>query len=321
LHEKIQVNEWISDRNQEEIIITMNAYPGLPEFDYVKPETFAEASQFLATHPGEARPFLGDTDLFVQMRDRAFKPKYLVDVKGLEGMNDISFDPSIGLTIGAAVNMNRVIASPEVREHYQVLAAAAQSVASYQLRTRASIVGNICNASPAGDTIGACLLLEGVLNVRNGEASRQEPLETFFLGPGETVLEAGDIVTSIQFPLPPHGLKGTYIKLGRNKLSDLSIVGVTVVGYPDPGLKSGYLMKLALASVAPVPLVVKQVEEILGENPITEEKLEEATRAAMEACTPIDDVRGSARYRKYMVRNLSLRALKEVWEQVSQQDA
>ena len=301
----------------EEFINTMNAYPRLPEFDYLKPDTYAEASEFLVTHAGEARPFIGGTDLFVQMRDRVLRPKFLVDVKGLEGMDEISFDNSAGLTIGAAVNMNRLIAAPEVVEHYQILAEAAQSVASYQLRTRATIVGNICNASPAGDTIGASLLLDGMLNIFGGQGIRQEALSTFFIGPGETILQTGDIVTSIRFPPPPDGLKGKYIKLGRNKLSDLSIVGVTAVGYPDADTVSGTHFKLALASVAPVPLVVERVGEILGVTPVTEETLEDAAEAAMEACTPIDDLRGSARYRKLMVRNLSLNALKDVWHQLS----
>jgi carbon-monoxide dehydrogenase medium subunit len=294
----------------------MNAYPKLPEFSYSKPDTYAEASEFLVAHAGEARPFIGGTDLFVQMRDRVLRPKYLVDVKGLEGMDEISFDDSQGLTIGGAVNMNQVIAAPEVIEHYQILAEAAQTVASYQLRTRATIVGNICNASPAGDTIGASLLLDGVLNIYGEGGLRQEPLSSFFLGPGETILQTGDIVTSIQFPLPPDGLIGKYIKLGRNKLSDLSIVGVTAVGYPDADTVSGLHFKLALASVAPVPLVVEQVGDILGSTPVTEESLKVAAEAAMEACTPIDDVRGSARYRKLMVRNLSLNALRDVWHQL-----
>jgi carbon-monoxide dehydrogenase medium subunit len=296
----------------------INPHPGLPEFDYVKPGTLVEASQFLAAHAGEARPLMGGTDIFVRMRDKVWNDKYLVDIKGLEGMNDISFSPSGGLTIGASVNMNRVIASPDVNSHYSVLAEAASKVASYQLRTRATIVGNICNASPAGDTTGACILLNGVLNVHGVDGKRQEPLKTFFLGPGETVLRSGDIVNSIQFPLPPAGIVGKYIKLGRNKSSDLAIVGVTVVGYPDEDTSSGFRMKLALASVAPVPLVVEQVEAILAEKPITEQALSKAAQAAMEACEPIDDVRASARYRKMMTRNLSLQALRDVWETIRQ---
>jgi carbon-monoxide dehydrogenase medium subunit len=301
----------------EEIHFNMNALPRLPEFDYFKPESISEASQFLIAHAGQASLFLGGTDLLVQMRDRKLKAGYLVDIKGLEGMNDISYDPSDGLSVGAAVNMNRVIAFPAVREHYKILADAAESVASYQLRSRATIVGNICNASPAGDTIGACLLLDGVLNIHGEGGTRQEALKDFFLGPGLTGLRKGDIVTSIRFPVPPQGLIGKYIKLGRNRLSDLAIVGVTVTGFPDPNSVSGYCMKIALASVAPTPIVIEQVEKLLSNATITEESFVMAAEAAMEACKPIDDVRASANYRKYMVRNLSLRALREVWKELS----
>jgi CO/xanthine dehydrogenase FAD-binding subunit len=295
----------------------INPHPGLPEFDYIKPDSLSEASRFLAAHAGEARPLSGGTDIFIRMRDGVWKDKYLVDIKGFDGMDKISYDPPKGLTIGASVNMNQVIASSVVQKYYPSLAEAASRVASYQLRTRATIVGNICNASPAGDTIGICILLGGILNIHRVEGNHQEPLGTFFKGPGETVLRAGDIVTSIQFPPPPTGLKGKYLKLGRNNSSDLAIVGVSVVGYPDD-TPSGLRMKLALASVGPVPIVVELAEDILSEKPISDQTLVEASQAAMDASDPIDDVRGSARYRKMMVRNLSLKALTGVWEIVKQ---
>ncbi|RME73147.1 MAG: xanthine dehydrogenase family protein subunit M [Chloroflexi bacterium] len=288
-----------------------NPRPGLPEFDYVRPASLSEASRFLAEHQGEARPFMGGTDTFVRMRDGFWKEKYIVDVKRLDGMGDITFDPSTGLTIGAAVNMNRVIDSPEVQEHYPLLAEAAKTVASFQLRSRATIVGNICNASPAGDTIGACIVMGGVLKVHGLDGEREVPLTGFFVGPGKTVLKPGDIVTAIRFPVLPQGHAGRYIKLGRNALSDLAIVGVTAFAYPDD-TPSGYRFKLALASVAPVPLVPEKAEEILTGKPITDETIAEAAQAAMDACNPIDDVRGSARYRKYMVRNLTRRAVTDV---------
>lgn len=293
--------------------------PGLPEFDYIKPASLAEASRFLAEHAGEARPFMGGTDVFVRIRDGVWKEKFIVDVKGLDGMNNIAFDPAAGLTIGASVNMNRVIASPEVSEHYPLLAEAAHTVASYQLRTRATIVGNVCNASPAGDTIGACLVLGGILRVHGMDGTRQEPLSTFFLGPGQTGLKSGDIAIAITFPVPPKDYAAKYLKLGRNAIGDLAIVGVTALGYPNSSAPSGYRFRLALASVAPVPLVPTQAEMILAEKPITEAAIAEAAQAAMDACTPIDDVRGSARYRKLMVRNLTRRAVTEVWEGISEQ--
>lgn len=296
-----------------------NPSPGLPEFDYIKPTSLAEASQFLAQHSGEARPFMGGTDTFVRMRDGFWKEKYIVDVKNLDGMNRISFDPTTGLTIGASVNMNRVVAAPEVREYYPVLAEAAHTVASYQLRTRATLAGNICNASPAGDTIGSCLVLDGSLRVHGVDGIREEPLRSFFRGPGKTVLKPGDIVTAILFPLPPKNYAARYIKLGRNAIGDLAIVGVTALGYPDSSVPSGYRFRLALASVAPVPFRPTGAETILAETSISKATIAEAAQAAMDACTPIDDVRGSARYRKLMVRNLVRKAVSEVWTVVSEQ--
>ncbi len=297
--------------------MSMNTHPTLPEFEYIRPHSLAEASEFISNHPNEARPFLGGTDVFVRMRDGFFKPKYLVDVKNLDGTNDLRFDPKSGLTLGAAVNMNQVIASPEVQAHYTLLAQACLSVASYQLRTRATIVGNICNASPAGDTIGACLALDGVLHIHGPAGLRKEPLSSFFLGPGKTTLKPGDIVTAIHFPLPPERSAGTYIKLGRNQLSDLSIVGVTAYGHPDEACSSGFRFRLALASVAPVPLVPREAETFLTDHSITPESFGEAARLSANACNPIDDVRGSARYRKQMVRNLSAKALMDVWKTIS----
>ena len=272
----------------------------------------------MAQHAGQARPFMGGTDTFVRLRDGVWQDKHLVDIKALDGMNDISFNPAAGLTIGASVTMNRIIASPEVNKHYPLLAEAAHTVASYQLRSRATIVGNLCNASPAGDTIGACLVLGGVLRVHGVDGIREEPLSRFFVGPGKTVLKPGDIATALRLPLPPAGSAGKYIKLGRNAIGDLAIVGVTALGYPDSGAPSGFRFRLALASVAPVPLVPAQAETILSDNPITEAAITQAANAAMKACTPIDDVRSSARYRQLMVRNLTKKAVTEVWRKISE---
>lgn len=293
--------------------MTIDAHPELPEFDYIRPASLAEASQFLAQHRGEARPLLGGTDIFVRMRDGFWRDKYLVDVKSLDGTAELRFDPAQGLTLGAGVNMNRVIASPDIQRHYPLLAQACRTVASYQLRTRATVVGNICNASPAGDTIGACLALDGVLKVHGVNGYRELPLAAFFLGPGKTSLQPGDIVTSIQIPRPREGSAGTYIKLGRNTWSDLSIVGVTAYTYPDSLAASGYRFRIILASVAPVPLVVTAAQEHLATNPISPQSFEQAARMAQDACTPIDDVRGSARYRKAMAYNLTKKALEKAW--------
>ncbi len=295
--------------------MTLSPHPFLPEFEYIQPASLAEASTFMKEHPKDAHLLLGGTDLLVRMRDGFLHPRYLVDVKCLEEARTILVDlgsrddPGAGLTLGAALSMNRVIAEPVVQKHYPLLAEACRSVASYQLRTRATIVGNLCNASPAGDSTGACLVYAGELLVHGTGGMRREPLEDFFLGPGKTRLQPGDIVTAIHFPPSPNGSTGVYLKLGRNQLSDLAIVGVTVLGYPDSSLASGYRFRIALASVAPVPMRATQAEACLAEQPLNLETIQAAARLAMEACSPIDDVRGSARYRRAMVRNLVRKGL------------
>jgi len=292
-----------------------NPHPGLPELDYVKPASLEEASRFLVEHAGEARPFLGGTDCIVRIRDGAWTPKYMVDVKGLEGMKALSFDPQKGLTIGAAVPMNKVAAAPAVQQHYPGLVEACHWVASYQLRSRATIVGNICNASPAGDTIGASILYGGVLQVFGPQGFREEPLDGFFKSPGKTKLQPGDIAVSISFPVPHPDHACRYLKLGRNKLGDLAIVGVTVMAVPAR-TPSGYHFGIILASVAPVPLRAAAAEDILAGKKIDEAVIAEAAQAAMDGCKPINDTRGGAAYRKQMVRNLTRNGLMDVWTQV-----
>jgi len=303
--------------------MSLNPHPELPEFEYVRPATLMEASRFLAEHPGKARPLLGGTDIFVRMRDGFWHDEYLVDVKNLDGTNELDFTPNSqngrkpGLTLGAGVNMNQVMASRAVQEYYPLLAEACRWVASYQLRARATVVGNICNASPAGDTIGACLVFDGVLTVHGVDGYRQVPLADFFKGPGKTTLVPGDIATSVYFPLPPQGGAGTYLKLGRNGWGDLSIVGVTAFAHPDLAADSGWRFRIALASVAPVPLVAKAAQDYLSEHIPGPETFKQAARLSAEACNPIDDVRGSARYRKAMVNRLTEQALLKIWERLS----
>ena len=282
-------------------------------FDYLRPQTLQEAVDFLAAHNGEARPFMGGTDLFVRLRDGFYKEtRYVVDLKGLPGMQEITFDPATGLRMGAAVNMNRLIAFPAAQEHYPILVEAARTVASYQLRTRATVAGNLCNASPASDTAPACLVLDARVVLFGPAGERRLPLNGFFTGPGRTQMQPGEIMTAVEFPPPPAGCAGRYIKLGRNRIGDLAIVGVAAFGFPDETAASGHRFRIALASVAPTPLRATAAEEILTQGPLTAETIHAAAEAAMNAVAPISDVRGSAEYRRLMVRNLTRRAVEEV---------
>ena len=298
--------------------------PGLPSFNYLRASAHDEVLQLLEEHGEAARLLMGGTDLFVRIRDGFIHPQIVVDVKHVPGMRDVQYDEQTGLTIGAAATMNEVAHHPDVLAHYPLLAEAANSVASYQLRNRATLGGNLCNGSPAADTAPAVLVLEGSIVLYGPDPSagsgqcgeRVIPAGEFFLGPGQTAMQAGELMTATRFPTPSVGAAGKYLKLGRNKAGDLAIAGVAVFGFPDEAVPSGYRFHIGLASVAPVPLRAPEAEKVLAENPPGEETFALAAEKAMEAATPIDDVRASAAYRKAMVRNLTLRGLREVWEQI-----
>jgi CO/xanthine dehydrogenase FAD-binding subunit len=268
----------------------MFARPGLPSFDYVKASTPDEVLRLLDQHGKAARLLMGGTDLFPGLRDGILRPQVVIDVKQLPGMHDVRFDSAEGLTIGAAVTMNELARHPDVRLHYPLLSEAATTVASYQIRNRATLGGNLCNASPCADTAPATLVLEAELILYGPAGQRTVPAREFFLGPGQTVL-----------------------KLGRCKSGDLALVGVAVLGF---ALDSGYEFRIGLGSVAPTPLRASEAERLLASNPPSREAFALAAERAKDAASPITDVRGSADYQKAMVRTLTFRGLVDVWEQL-----
>jgi len=301
------------------------ARPGLPSFDYVRPGTAGEAVGLLQEYGEAARLLMGGTDLFPSLRGGVFHPKVVVDVKGLPGMDDILFDRQTGLTIGAAVTMNALASHPEVQAHYPLLAEAAGTVASYQIRNRATLGGNLCNASPCADTSPATLVLEAEFVLCGPDPSagsvrvrqRTVPACEFFVGPGQTVLRPGELMMAIRFPPPPAGAAGRYLKLGRRKSGDLALVGVAILAYPD-GTRSGYRHHIGLASVGPTPLRAVEAEDILASNLPGEDAFVPAAEKAMGAASPISDVRGSASYQKAMVRALTLRGLRYIWAKMKE---
>jgi CO/xanthine dehydrogenase FAD-binding subunit len=294
----------------------LSARPGLPGFDYVRAGAPDEVVRLLTEYGESARLLMGGTDLLVRMRDGALRPRVVIDVKHLPGMQAVAYDGSSGLTVGAAVTMNRVAGHPDVLVRYPLLAEAARSVASYQLRNRATLGGNLCNASPAADLAPATLVLGGQIIVRGPDGRCTVAASDFFLGPGRTVKGPTEFVTAIHYPVPPAGCAGTYLKLGRNRIGDLALVSVAVLGCPARDALSGFRFRIALGAVAPVPLRALDAEEVLAVQPPGEASFRLAADKAVEAASPIDDVRSSAAYRQAMVRSLTLRGLRDVWRKL-----
>lgn len=284
-------------------------------FDYVKPHSLEEACALLIEHDGDARPMAGMTDLLIRIERGFLHPKIVVDVKTLPGMRDLLVVRNGDLRIGAAVTMNKVALSPLVRDSWPLLAEACQSVASYQLRNRATLGGNICNASPAADNVPALLCYEAVVHLFGPDGERRLPLSEFITGPGRTALKRGELLTGITVPLPARGAAGKFLKLGRTAVGDISLMNVAVLGWPNNELPSGAQWRIALGAVAPTVIRAPEAERLLAAD-TSPAGVEAAAHAAAAAARPIDDIRTSAAYRRDMVRVLTSRGVEQVLGEV-----
>ena len=291
-------------------------------FDYVVPKSFAEASALLVAGNGTVRPFMGGTDLLIRMRSGSVRLERVIDLKGLPGMRDIRLGEQGWLVVGAACTMNQVAIHPLVRRHYDLLAQACNAVASYQLRNRATVGGNICNASPAADTAPALYCLDAVLELFGPSGARRVPIAGFFLGPGKTALRPGEFLTAIHLPPAPVGARGAFGKLGRTKVGDISMVSAAVYWSKDEGGRlrdeagpSSWVGRrewaIALGSVGPTPLRAPEAEAALAAD-TSPEGIRRAAELAAAVARPIDDIRASAAYRRAMVAVLTRRGIESV---------
>jgi CO/xanthine dehydrogenase FAD-binding subunit len=275
-------------------------------FDYFKPKEFAEAFQILNTPGKKYVPFAGGTDFIPMYRDGAWKVDGAVDIKGLPEIRDIKETP-LGLQIGACVRMSELANSDLVKSHWGILAEAAATVGSEQIRNRATLGGNIATASPCADTPPALFVLEAIVLIRSAEGLRQAPIAEFFTWVRKTVLKSGEMVVGVLLPKPADGSAGAYVKLSRRKGSDLSLVSVAAFTSPTA---TGNCWRLSLGAVAPTIFRVPSAELILGEG-TDDEHIEAAAKVAAESSRPITDVRASETYRKVMVANMTRRAIRQ----------
>jgi carbon-monoxide dehydrogenase medium subunit len=291
----------------------------LQPFDYIIPKDHAEASALLAGGNGTVRPFQGGTDLLIRARGGFIHPQQVVDLKGLPGMREIRSGADGWLIIGAACTMNQVAAHPLVRAGYDLLVQACNSVASYQLRNRATIGGNICNASPAADAAPALYCLDAVAEICGPNRARRVPISDFFVGPGKTALGEGEFLTSLHLPPASPTARGVFNKLGRTKLGDISTVSVAVwadcgLGEPTAIRNTQYAIRnirIALGAVGPTPLRAPAAEAALAVD-CSPAGVRHAAQLAAEAARPIDDIRASAAYRKAMVAVLTRRGIEAI---------
>ncbi len=286
----------------------------MKEIDYAAPKTVAEAVALFAERGDRARALAGGTDVIVQVRENRRDLDLLVDLKKIPEVNDLSYDPTRGLRLGAAVPCYRIYEHADVPRLYPGLTDAALLIGGIQIQSRASVGGNLCNASPAADSIPALIAHEAVAIVAGREGTREVPVEKFCTGPGRTVLGRGEFLLGLRLPPPQPRSGSLYVRfIPRNEM-DIAVVGIGVAVTLDDSRTRCTAARVSLGAVAPTPLLVPEAGAALVDGPLTDEHLARSAALAQAAARPISDMRGDADYRRHLVGVLTKRALRGALE-------
>jgi CO/xanthine dehydrogenase FAD-binding subunit len=282
-------------------------------FEYFSPRTLEEALDLLTQKKGTIKILGGGTDLLNGIQQRTVSPSSLLSLRKIPSLHHQTLDPDAReLRVGSMTTLTEIVTSSLVVQKLPILAEAAACVGSIQIRNRGTIGGNICNASPAADTVPALLVLKGKAVVTGPGGTRVIPMEDLFMGPAKTMLREDEILTEIQIPLPPEGSKGIYLKQGIRKAMDIAIVGVGVlIDFTSAKREACRDVHIALGSVAPTPLRAFRAEEIMKGKTFEDDLIRRTAREAGNESCPISDLRASAEYRKELVVVLTERAIRK----------
>jgi carbon-monoxide dehydrogenase medium subunit len=282
----------------------------LEAFDYAAPRSVEEAVSLLTQRGDEARVLAGGTDVIVQVREGRRKVALLIDVKGIPEVNQLTYDATTGLVVGAAVPCYKIYGQAEIAAAYPGLIDAVSLVGGIQIQGRATVGGNLCNASPAADTIPALIVHEAMCVIAGPNGRREVPVEQFCTAPGRTVLQRGEFLVALRMPAPQPHSGAAYLRfIPRNEM-DIAVVGVGASVVLSNDHNSFVSARLALGAVAPTPLLVPTAAAALSGKPVSDEVLQQAAEAAQAVARPIDDMRGTVEYRRHLVGVLTRRALR-----------
>ena len=290
----------------------------LRAFHYAAPASLNEAITLLSQKGDRARVLSGGTDLIVQVREKRRDLDLMVDVKRIPELLEIRFDAAAGLTLGASVPCNRIYEHPVLRSRYPGLVDAAFLIGGTQIQNRASLGGNLCNASPAADSIPALIAHRAVCVIAGPKGERELPVEKFCVAPGRNVLQTGELLVSFRIPTPPARFGANYLRfIPRNEM-DIAVVGCGASLSLEQDLKTVIDARVSLGAVAPTPLLVQEAAEVLSGRSFSPEIVDKAAAAAQAAARPISDMRGTAEYRRHLVGVLTRRALLKAFERAKE---
>lgn len=276
-------------------------------FELVLPRSIDECLKNLSEHGREAKVVAGGTDLLPQLKNGLLKPPCVVDLSGVPALHALSHDAKRGLRIGAAVTARTIELDPHVRSAYPAIAESAALVGSIQIRNLATVGGNLCNAAPSADMAPPLLALDAEAVIVGPGGQRRVPLASFFVGVRRTVLAPDELLVEIALAAPDARSGGHYLRHTPRRELDIAVVGVA----SQITLTDGVCGKaaIALASVAPTPVRAVAAEGALVGQPLSPALIERAAELAVEAARPISDQRGSADFRRHLVRVLTRRTL------------
>lgn len=282
--------------------------------EYAAPATLDEALGLLARWGPRARVLAGGTDLIVQMREGKREPDLVVDVKAIPELDELSFDPSRGLVIGAAVPCSRIAEDPRVLEGYPALADAAGLIGSIQIQNRASLGGNLCNASPAADGVPPLIVLKAICRVAGPRGDRRVAAEDLCTAPGQTALGPDEVLVALELPAPAPRSGSRYLRFIPRGEMDIAVAGAAAWLALGEDLDTIRDARVALAAVAPTPLLVPEAARALIGRRAGREAFDAAAGVARAAARPISDMRGEAWQRTHLAGVLTRRALEGALE-------
>jgi aerobic carbon-monoxide dehydrogenase medium subunit len=280
--------------------------------DYFEPKTVSEAVSLLAKYGTEAKVIAGGTDMLVDMKYKE-EPGCLVNIKKIPGLSAIRENGG-SLNIGALTTIRDLETNALVREKLPVLWESSHQFASLQIRNTATIGGNICRASPSGETLAPLLVLEAKGKCAFSDGEKTEPFVSFFQGPGKSVLGANGLLTEIDVPYPAAGSKSVYLKHAVRGAMDIAMVGVAVLVTPDAVKNNAQDVRIGLGAVAPTPIRAAKAEALLRGKPLSAALIKEAAAMTAAESSPISDQRSSAENRRWIVEALTRRGLQQTWK-------
>ncbi len=279
---------------------------------YLRPSRLREAIDLMESYGEEASIIAGGTDLLIQIRKREARPRILIDITGIPGLDQIRLDKGL-IKVGALVTHHQMATSPLLREKASALSEGASWVGSPQIRNLGTVGGNVVSGQPGADTTIPLLALGAAVKVAGVKGERSIALSEFFRGPGKTVVSGtSDIVTEISFPALKEGETSLTLRLARRKSLALPILVISVVLSADLKKKRFRRVSIALGPVSSVPFRATEAEQVLASAEIKEETIHEAARKAARESNPRSNpLRGSASYRKDMVEVFVERGIKK----------